>query len=78
MMPDQSIPMMTTEPNYNGAPMSMGYMPTNLINGPHELSQCTWAIIRKQVEMFEVLTGCETQNRYYVFLQSSIGLKYSF
>ena len=51
MMPDQSIPMMTTEPNYNGAPMSMGYMPTNLINGPQnfvfiqdsltELSQCT-------------------------------------
>ena len=88
MMPAQPIPIMTTDPNYTGAPMDMGYMPTDLINGPQnfvfiqdpltELSQCTGAIIRQQVEMLEVLTGCETQNRYHVFLQSPMGLKYAF
>ena len=43
-----------------------------------ELSQCSGAIIRQQIEFLEAFTGCETQNRYHVFLLSPIGIKYAF
>ena len=88
MMPTQPVPMMATDPNYTGAPMAMPYMPANLINTPQnfiyfqdpmtELAQSTGAIIRQQIELMEVMTGCETQNRYHVFLQTPMGLKYAF
>ena len=83
------VPIMPSDPNLTGAPMMpYGYAPVNLIQGPQnfvyiedpltELSQCSGAIIRQQIEYLEVLTGCETQNRYHVFLQSPLGLKYAF
>ena len=43
-----------------------------------ELANCTGAIIRQEVEMFEIVSGCETQNRYHVFLRTPYGLKYAF
>ena len=88
MMP-QPVPIMPSDPNLTGVPMMpYGYTPGNLIQGPQnfvyvedpltELSHCSGAIIRQQIEYLEVLTGCETQNRYHVFLQSPMGLKYAF
>jgi len=88
MMP-QPVPIMPSDPNLTGAPMMpYGYTPGNLIQGPQnfvyvedpltELSHCSGAIIRQQIEYLEALTGCETQNRYHVFLQSPMGLKYAF
>jgi len=87
MMAVQPVPVMTTNPNYTGAPM-VGYMPPALINGPDnfiyitdpltELSRSSGAIIRQQIEVYEALTGCETQNRYHVFLQTLDGIKYAF
>ena len=88
MFPAQPVPIMTTGPNFTGTPMGMEYMPQNLINSPQnfvyfldpftELSQCSGAIIRQQVEYLEAITGCETQNRYHVFLLTPMGLKYAF
>ena len=43
-----------------------------------ELAQSTGAIIRQEIELAEVYSGCETQNRYQVFIQSPMGLKYAF
>ena len=43
-----------------------------------EISQCTSAIIRQQPEFLEALTGCESQNRYHIFLRSPYGIKYAF
>lgn len=62
-------------------PGMMGYGPQTFIycqDPMTELAQSTGAIIRQEIEMFEVVTGCETQNRYNVFIQSSMGLKYAF
>ena len=59
----------------------MGYGPGAFIyieDPMLELANCTGAIIRQEVEMFEIVSGCETQNRYHVFLQSQMGLKYAF
>ena len=59
----------------------MGYGPINFqyCEDPmKELNQCTGAIIRQEIEMFEVYSGCETQNRYQVFIQSPMGIKYAF
>lgn len=63
------------------APGMMGYGPQAFayIEDPmKELAQCSGAVIRQEIEMFEVVSGCETQNRYHVFLQSNMGLKYAF
>lgn len=86
MMPTQPVPVMPTDPNLTGYPMGP-YMP-GLMNAYQnfiyfqdpmtELAQSTGAIIRQQVELLEAVTGCETQNRYHVFLQSPMGLKYAF
>ena len=43
-----------------------------------ELANCTSLLIKQQPEFFEALTGYETQNRYHVFGQSAIGMKYLF
>ena len=56
------------------APGMMGYGPQAFayIEDPmKELAQCSGAVIRQEIEMFEVVSGCETQNRYHVFLQST-------
>lgn len=88
MFGDRPVPIIGTDPNLTGAPMGMGFMPQNLIAGPQhfvffedplsELAQSTGAIIRQQIEFFEALTGCETENRYDVFLRTPMGLKYAF
>ena len=78
MMPGMMGPGMM--PGMMG-PGMMGYGPQNFVyieDPMAELAQCTGAIIRQDVEMLEVITGCETQNRYNVFLQSNMGLKYAF
>jgi hypothetical protein len=75
MMMGQMNPMM------GGVPGMMGNGPANFqyCDDPlKELAQCTGAIIRQEIEMFEVISGCETQNRYQVFIQSPTGLKYAF
>ena len=62
-------------------PGMMGYGPqafTYIEDPMVELAQCVGAIIRQELEMFEIISGCETQNRYHVFLQSNKGLKYAF
>ena len=52
-------------------PGMMGYGPINFQyweDPMKELNQCTGAIIRQEIEMFEVYSGFETQNRYQVFI----------
>ncbi len=61
--------------------MMMGYGPHNFmyVEDPmKELAISTGAIIRQQIEMLEAVSGCETQNKYQVFVQSPMGLKYCF
>jgi hypothetical protein len=43
-----------------------------------ELGSCTGVEIKQQPEFFEMVTGCETANRYHVFGQSPQGNKYLF
>ena len=38
-----------------------------------QLSQAKSAIIKQQVELLEILTGCETQNRYHVYITTHSG-----
>ena len=59
----------------------MGYGPINFqyYEDPmKELNQCSGEMLRQEIEMFEVYSGCETQNRYQVFIQSPMGIKYAF
>lgn len=86
MIVPQPVPIYPTDPNFTGAPMA--YMPPTLINGPQnfvyipdpmaELAASSGAVICQQVDMFQAMTGCQTQNRYHVFLQTPMGLKYAF
>ena len=43
-----------------------------------ELANCTGIEIKQQPEFFEMMTGCETANRYHVFGKSPQGYKYLF
>lgn len=75
-------------PGYGMAPQGMIPGMSPYVYGPQmfnycedpmkELAQATGAIIRQEIELAEVYTGCETQNRYQVFIQSPMGLKYAF
>lgn len=38
-----------------------------------ELSLATSAVIKQQIEFLEVLTGCETKNRYHVYIKTQTG-----
>ena len=87
MYPGQPVQIVATDANITGMPMMTPYAgplmntPDNFIyvQDPFtEIAQCTGAIIRQQPSITEALTGCETQNRYHVFLQSPMGLKYAF
>jgi hypothetical protein len=42
----------------------MGFTPDPMF----QLSQAKTAVIKQQVELFELITGCETQNRYHVYI----------
>ena len=91
MTPGMGPPMMPMpgmmDPQMNQG-MMPGMMPGMMGYGPQafayiedpiaELAQCTGAILRQELEMYEIISGCETQNRYHVFLQSSMGIKYAF
>ena len=88
MMPPQPVPVMGTDPNITGYPMVPPPYAGPMINSPNnfiyiqdpftEIAQCSGAIIRQQPGFIQALTGCETQNRYHVFLRSPMGLKYAF
>lgn len=43
-----------------------------------ELNNCTEVVIKQQPEFFEMITGCETANRYHVFGVTPQGMKYLF
>lgn len=85
MYPPQPVPVMATDPNLTGMPMMVN---PPMINSPNnfiyiqdpftEIAQCTGAIIRQQPSLIQAVTGCNTQNRYHVFLKSPMGLKYAF
>ena len=60
-------------------PGILPYQNYNYCDDPiKELADSTGALIRQEVEMYEVISGCETQNRYLVMLQSKLGLKMAF
>ncbi|MCQ2820033.1 MAG: hypothetical protein MJ252_22430, partial [archaeon] len=77
--PQQGVPM---QPGYYpqqgyippGQPLVPGYVPAQpqpvlMVNDPLEkLGACSSALIEQQFELLEVLTGCETKNRYNVSL----------
>ena len=94
MYPPRPVPVVATDSNLTGMPMGpVGpMMPPPyagpMINSPQnfvyiqdpftEISQCTSAIIRQQPDLIEAVTGCATQNRYHIFLESPYGVKYAF
>lgn len=43
-----------------------------------ELANSTGAIIRQEPESFEMYSGCDQPNRYHVYAQTIMGLKYLF
>ena len=46
----------------------------NLSRDPlYELARAKYAIIQQKVEILEALTGCETNNTYYVYVMSVSG-----
>lgn len=68
-------------PGMMPGPGMMGYGPqqyTYVTDPMAELTQSSGALIQQDLEMFEIISGCETQNRYRVFLQTTMGLKYAF
>ena len=46
----------------------------NFANDPmFELSRAKNAIIKQQISLLEMMTGCETANRYHVYIQTHTG-----
>lgn len=43
-----------------------------------ELNNCSGVLIKQEPELLEILTGCETPNRYHVFGQTNSGYIYLF
>jgi hypothetical protein len=91
MYPPQPVPVVATDPNLTGMPMGPMIPPPYggpMINTPQnfvfildpfqEIAQSYGAIIRQQPSLLEAVTGCQTQNRYHVFLQTPYGVKYAF
>ena len=91
MYPPQPVPVMVTDPNLTGMPMGPMVPPPYtgpMINTPQnfvyiqdpftEIAQSYGAIIRQQPSFLEAATGCVTQNRYHVFLETPYGVKYAF
>lgn len=67
--------------NLNPVPNAMYFMgqPVHFINDPMErLRTATGAYIKQKLELFEVLTGCETKNRYMVYLKDGNNYYYVF
>ena len=93
MYPVQPVPVVTNA-NLTGMPIvPVGPMipppyAGPMINSPQnfvyiqdpftELANSYGAIISQTPSFLEALTGCVTQNRYHVFLETPYGLKYCF
>ena len=91
MLTPQPVPVIATDPNLTGMPMGPMVPPPYtgpMMNTPQnfvfiqdpftEIAQSYSAIIRQQPSLLEAVTGCATQNRYHVFLQTPYGVKYAF
>ena len=79
MGPMEMPPMMGPMGQYPNAMMGFGPLNFQYCEDPmKELSQCNEAIIRQEIEIFEAISCCETQNKYQVFIQSPMGIKFAF
>ena len=79
MMMGQMNPTMKGQMLYMPGMMDYGPINFQYYEDPmKELNQCSGEILRQEIEMFEVYSGCEKQNRYQVFIQSPMGIKYAF
>jgi hypothetical protein len=61
--------------NYNqGAGFQFKGVPMGFINDPLvELSHAVAAIIKQEIEILEIISGCETKNRYHVYIRNQQG-----
>ena len=58
-----------------GQPLMMFGLQYVFVQDPMiELANSIKAVIHQQVEIFEMISGCETANRYHVFVQNAQGL----
>ena len=74
----QQQPMMVQQPMV-GVPIFGNLQYTFTQDPLNELSMSFRATIRQQPELMEILTGCETENRYHVFITLANGMeKYLF
>ena len=85
MAPQQNYGPMNNPPdflppenNMYPAPNFPGMQFVYVLDPLTELTNCTGVEIKQQPEFFEMITGCETSNRYHVFGQSPQGFKYLF
>jgi hypothetical protein len=54
--------------------VQMNNLNLRLINDPLvELANAGSAIIKQKIELLEILTGCETANRYHVYIKTTNG-----
>ena len=60
-------------PGYGPGPFIGGIQYVYCADPMTELNYSTGVLIRQQPQFFEMYTGCESPNRYYVFSQSSQG-----
>lgn len=66
-----SVPVLATQPT-----QAVQYV---FVTDPmQELAASTSALIRQEPDHVEALTGCDTPNRYHIFIQTPFGLKYMF
>jgi hypothetical protein len=83
-MPQQGMQPVVTQPIMSqpmaGVPVFMGIPQLIYSQDPlQELSMSIKATIRQQPELLEIVTGCETENRYHVFTTLNNGTeKYLF
>lgn len=70
-VPVQQIP----QPIQVGQPLVMFGVQYVFVQDPMiELANSIKAVIHQQVEIFEMISGCETANRYHVFVQNAQGM----
>lgn len=59
----------------NPAPM-LGGRPTGYAANPlEEIGQAVTATVKQQIELFEMFTGCQTRNRYHIFITNRAGVQ---
>ena len=63
------------QPIQVGQPLTMFGFQYVFVQDPMiELANSIKAVIHQQVEIFEMISGCETANRYHVFVQNAQGM----